>query len=156
MNPTVKTILDTLNLTPLDAQMIPVCIVGFLVLWKVLSVTIFKPYLQLIEDRETATSGSIELAKKITDEAKAVREQYDTVLFEARKASNEERLLAIGKAREEAAKILGSAEQEARKIAELAKQEQGARVSKARSEVDRLASELSGSVVAKVNAELLQ
>ena len=78
-------------------------IVAFLALWFLLSKLLFRPFIALLEERETRTEGLKAAAASLTAEAERLRAEYES---------------AIAKANEEGATVKETIMQEARRTRE--------------------------------------
>ncbi|HEY7713120.1 MAG TPA: ATP synthase F0 subunit B [Candidatus Binatia bacterium] len=98
-------------------------VVLFVVLLLLLNKIFFRPYLQLLEEREQRTSGAQHDSTDLEQEAARLRAQYEEKIVQARVAGNaaKEEILrsaqlardkVLAEAREEAAQILGRVRQE--------------------------------------------
>ena len=63
----------------------------FFVAFLILRSLVFKPVMQLFDERDAAMSGSKELAEKMSGEADATRESFEAQLRTVRQKANEER-----------------------------------------------------------------
>jgi F-type H+-transporting ATPase subunit b len=98
-------------------------IIIFLVLWLILSKVLFRPYLDLLEQRERRTSGARHDSSELEAEGARLKAQYEQKIAEGRAAGNSvkdaivqegrlEREKLLQQAREEAALTLGRARRE--------------------------------------------
>ena len=89
----------------------------FLVLWVVLSKLFFRPYIELLEERERKTAGAQDEYSDLEQEGERLRTQYESGIAEATAAGNatkdsisqearQQREMLINRAREEAANTL--------------------------------------------------
>jgi F0F1-type ATP synthase membrane subunit b/b' len=106
-------LLRTLSLTRADAYMIPVGTILFFLLWRLLDVTLFGPYLQLAEMRERMTTGAFADAEAMEREAAERNGESDARTFEARVAFVKTKMERVNESRREAQAIVEQAERAA-------------------------------------------
>ena len=89
----------------------------YLVLWVVLSKLFFRPYIELLEERERKTAGAQDEYSDLEQEGERLRTQYESGIAKATAAGNatkdsisqearQQREMLINRAREEAANTL--------------------------------------------------
>jgi F-type H+-transporting ATPase subunit b len=105
--------LKLFDLTTRDLVMIPLGALFFLVLWVFLSKFLFKPYLALVEARESATSGAVESSREKVAKAAELRASYDERLGAERVTAMKQKLDVVANAKKNAAEIIERAESSA-------------------------------------------
>lgn len=139
----MESLLKNFDLVPMDALMIAVCAVLFVVFYKTLGKVLFAPYLELIEAREAATVGAEDAAKADQQRAVEVTAQYEEQLMAARVAAMEKKIAALTTARKEASTIVEKAEGAAQELVRSVRWEMAKKLDelrgKAISDVDALA-----------------
>ncbi len=143
-------ILKNFDLNLLDAQMIAVCAVLFVVLWKTLGKVLFGPYLTLVEARERATVGASDTAQAELAKAKAISEDYEQKLMTARVAAMEKKLAAVSKAKSEADSIVEKAEDNAQELVRSVRWEMAKKVDELRTKAFGEVDALSDMIVNRV------
>lgn len=111
--------LHSLSLTEADALMIPVGTILFFVFYRSLSPLLFKPLVELIEERERRTTGAEDESDVLRERTQEVLNRIDVKTSLADAQYQAERRTIIEKARSEAARIIEATEQ---RVAELLKQ----------------------------------
>ncbi|MBX7142947.1 MAG: hypothetical protein K1X79_00700 [Oligoflexia bacterium] len=109
----MESLLKNFDLVPLDALMILVSAVLFVILWRTLAQVLFNPYIRLIEARERATVGATEGAQSDRQKAEAVTQQYEQQLLNARIAAMQGKLAVVDNAKAQAAQVIEKAEGQA-------------------------------------------
>ena len=99
----------------------------FIVLWVVLGHMIFKPFFQLLEEREARTTGDEHAAQEKKNRARMLRQQVDEKLREARLSGITQR--------DERVKV---AKERAQEIVELAMKQAGEQLTLAESQIEAL------------------
>lgn len=87
----------------------------FLISLYILNKLIFQPLLTVWDRRESLTQGTVDEARKLTDEADNIIAQYETKLDEAREQANEQRAELRREGQVEAEKMISSAREDAQK-----------------------------------------
>jgi len=143
-------ILKMFDLTPFDVVMIGVGVAFFFVLWAVLERVLFAPYLQLLETRESMTSGSEALAHEKRGEVEKVTREYDARIQQARIEAMTSQAAIIQKAQQRAQQIVEKAEGEAQEHVRTTRWDTKKSYEEAqkqtRDQVEALASQLVGSI----------
>ena len=111
----------------------------FFVAFLILRSLVFKPVMQLFDARDAAMSGSKELAEKMSGEADATRENFETQLRNVRQKAHEER-----------DKKRAEAQQLARDLTSKARQQNGSQLSAAKNRLDMEAREARTKAEAEV------
>jgi F-type H+-transporting ATPase subunit b len=88
-------------------------IVIFLVLGLILSKVLFRPYLDLLEERERRTGGARHDTSELEQEGARLKAEYDDRISRARSAGTSARDAVIQQARQERERLLQSAREEA-------------------------------------------
>ena len=109
----MESILKNFDLVPLDALMIIVCALLFVVFWKALTVSLWQPYMNLIEARESATIGAQDGASTSRQQAVDLLNKFEENIGSARISAMEKKLSMLEKAKKEAHTIIEKAEGEA-------------------------------------------
>lgn len=143
----MEAILKTFDLTLLDAQMIGVCIVLFVIYWKGMEACLARPFMTLAERREAATSGSVAEAGSLGAQAEKLEAEVEAALTEARIQAMRERLGEVGAAKKRAAQTIHDAEAAAQQTAKNARAEIEQRLGEIRarvmSDADQMAQTIS-------------
>lgn len=148
----METILTFLNLTNLDAEMIPVGVVLFTIFVFSLGRFVVAPFVALVEAREEATEGAERSAQSNIDEAEIIERNYESQIIEERIASEKAKAQQIAKAKTEAARIIERAESQAREQARRSKEELEEYVSGLRKAAMQEAANLSRLMVEKAKS----
>jgi len=111
----------------------------FFVAFLILRALVFKPVMELFDARVAAMSGSKELAEKMTGEADATRESFETQLRSVRQKANEER-----------DKKRADAQQLARELTSKARQQHTSQLSAAKARLDMEARDARSKAEAEV------
>lgn len=106
-------LLEFLQLTPQDVQLIPVGLALVALLYWALGKKVFQPILSHIEAREEASVGAHEKAAQMHQKAAALKARYEDALFQARVEANRERAEVVARASAEAQAIVSKAERDA-------------------------------------------
>lgn len=109
----MEEILKVFTLKPIDAQMIVVSAILFVVFWRLLNIALFQPYFRVVEEREARTSGAMHQADEDLKNAVALEALYSEKIDAARVEGMKLKLQLLDEAKKEANKILESAHQEA-------------------------------------------
>ncbi len=109
---TIVSLLEVVDLTPLDGIMAVVGTCVLFVFYRILAGGVFGPILEHIEKREELTTGSLHAATEMKNTTAQLKNQYEEELFSARVEVQRERSLTVSAAKEKASKILKAAEDE--------------------------------------------
>lgn len=109
-------ILKIFTLKPLDAQMIIVSAILFVVFWRLFAWAFFNPYFSLLEEREGRTSGAMHKADDDLKQAHELEALYSERIDSARIEGMKAKLQLLEEAKKESAKILEAAQHEAEVI----------------------------------------
>jgi F-type H+-transporting ATPase subunit b len=122
----------------------------FLIAIFILNKLVFKPFLNLVDRRDMLTRGAIEEAHELEDKVKAIIEEYDQKLSEARTLAVEERNKLILEGQTVAADILGKARQETGVLLEEAKAKLEADTKEIKENIKGDIDALAGDIASKV------
>src|ERR1041385_4518784 len=98
-------------------------IILFLVLWAILSKLLFRPYLELLEERERRTTGAARETAELELEANQLRLAYEEQIAKAQAAGNAAKEAILTDARQRREELLGQARQEASSALESVREE---------------------------------
>ena len=125
----------------------------FLIAIYILNKLVFKPFLNLVDRRDKLTRGAIEEAHELEDKVKAIIEEYDSKLSEARTLAVEERNKLIQEGQNVAQEIIGEARNETSALLDEAKVKLEADTKeikeKIKGDIDSLAGEIATKVLGK-------
>ncbi|NDC37381.1 MAG: hypothetical protein EBZ48_04945 [Proteobacteria bacterium] len=148
----MEQILKTFDLNLLDAQMILIWGVAFIVLWQLLSKLVFARFLALIELRDAATTGAREEAERKIAEANALTVKIDDRLAEVRISAMKQKLSELTNARAQAQQITESADQKAQQLIESSRAELKTRLNALRQELEKDTEQMACAVVASLKS----
>lgn len=128
----------------------------FLVFWAILSKILFRPYLDVLEERERSTSGTRREAGDLEHEGERLRAQYEEKIAQAEAAGNafketilqdarQQREAILSQAREEATTTLQSVRQEVQSQLEIERQ-------RAAGQITGLASDMVSKILGRTVA----
>ena len=125
----------------------------FLIAIYILNKLVFKPFLGLVDRRDKLTRGALEEAHELEEKVKAIIEEYDSKLSEARTLAVEERNKLIQEGQNVAQEIIGEARNEASALLDEAKVKLEADTKeikeKIKGDIDGLAGEIATKVLGK-------
>jgi len=128
-------------------------IVIFLVLWPILTKLLFRPYLDLLEERERKTSGARHDTSELEREGARLRAEYEEKIRQARSAGVAARDAIIQEGRRERERLLQSAREEAALKLERVRREVQSQLERERSlmagEVAVVAQEMASKVLGR-------
>jgi F-type H+-transporting ATPase subunit b len=128
-------------------------IVIFLIAIFILNKLVFKPFLNLVDRRDMLTRGAIEEAHELEEKVKAIIEEYDLKLDEARVLAAQERSKLVLEGQKVAGEIIGKAREEAGVFLEEAKVKLEADTKeikeKIKGDIDELAIDIASKVLGK-------
>ena len=107
-------------------------IVLFLVLWFVLSKVLFRPYLKLLDERESKTAGALHDTADLEREGARLKAQYEERIAQAQAAGGAAKEAILQEARQRREQVLSQARQEATSMLELVRQEVESQMGKER------------------------
>jgi len=93
-------------------------IVIFLVVWLMLSKVLFRPYLDLLEERERKTSGTRHDTSQLEHEGARLKAEYEEKITQARRAGIAAKDAIIRDGRQERERLLQQAREEAARTLE--------------------------------------
>jgi F-type H+-transporting ATPase subunit b len=93
-------------------------IVIFLVLWLILSKVLFRPYLDLLEERERKTTGTRHDTGQLEHEGARLKAEYEEEITQARRAGITAKDAIIQEGRQERERLLQQAREEAARTLE--------------------------------------
>lgn len=106
-------ILKLFTLKIVDAQMIIVSALLFVIFWRLFARVFFNPYLRLVEEREGRTSGAMHKADDDLKNAIELEAVYSERIDAARVQGMKLKLQLLEEAKKESARIIEIAQQEA-------------------------------------------
>ena len=98
-------------------------IVIFLVLWLILSKVLFRPYLNLLEERERKTSGARHDTGELEQAGARLKAEYEGKISQARSAGTAAKDAIIQEGRQERERLLQQAREEAARALESVRRE---------------------------------
>ena len=122
----------------------------FVFLWIVLGRGVFKPFIELIEEREQRTAGDDKRSLELKDEAQRTRDRVDSEIKQARLRAIASRDEVVGSAKKEANKIVEEANAKAEQKLEAARAEIEALSKKAEAELASEVSEIAEVMHSKI------
>ncbi len=128
-------------------------IVIFLIAIYILNKLVFKPFLNLVDRRDKLTRGAIDEAHELEEKVKAIIEEYDSKLSEARALAVEERNKLVQEGQSVAQEIIGEARSETSALLHEAKIKLESDTKeikeKIKGDIDGLASDIASKVLGK-------
>ena len=128
-------------------------IVIFLIAIYILNKFVFKPFINLVDRRDMLTRGAIEEAHELEEKVKAIIEEYDVKLNEARAFAAEERNKLIQEGQNVSQEIIGEARNETGALLDEAKTKLEAETKeikdKIKNDIDGLATDIASKVMGK-------
>ena len=106
-------ILKLFTLKMVDAQMIIVSALLFVIFWRLFARVFFNPYLRLVEEREGRTSGAMHKAEGDLKNAVELEAVYSERIDSARVQGMKLKLQLLEEAKKESSRIIEIAQQEA-------------------------------------------
>ena len=85
----------------------------FVILWLILSKLLFRPYLDLLEERERKTIGTQHDSTDLEHEGARLRMQYEEKIAQAQAAGYTDKEAILQEARQQREKVLNQAREEA-------------------------------------------
>jgi F-type H+-transporting ATPase subunit b len=98
-------------------------IVIFLVLWVILSKVLFRPYLNLLDERERRTTGARHDSSDLEGEGARLKAEYEQRIGQARATGLAAKDVIVQEGRQEREKLLQQAREEAARTLESARRE---------------------------------
>lgn len=150
----MNALLQTFSLTTLDVPMILVGVVLFVALWQLLAALIFRPFLELIEERERATTGAHDQAREIRRKAQQMEERLQEALLMARVEENRIRDGLLSSAKAEANDLIAKADTAAREKVAAIRSEIARQLETSRAGADDEVEVLSNTIAEKIQRSL--
>jgi F-type H+-transporting ATPase subunit b len=128
-------------------------VVLFLVLWLVLSKVLFRPYLKLLEERESKTAGALHDTAELERQGARLKTQYEERIAQAQAAGGGAKEAILQEARQRREQVLSQARQEATTMLELVRQEVESQMGKERqlaaAEVATVARQMASKILGR-------
>jgi F-type H+-transporting ATPase subunit b len=128
-------------------------IVIFLVLWIILSKVLFRPYLNLLEQRERRTTGAQHDSTDLEHEGARLRAQYEEKIAQAQAAGYAAKEAILQEARQQREKVLTQVREDAMRILEEVRRELASQVERERQvvadEVRTIAQEMASKILGR-------
>lgn len=128
-------------------------IIIFLIAIYILNKFVFKPFINLVDRRDKLTRGAIEEAHELEEKVKAIIEEYDVKLNEARAVAVEERNKLIQEGQNVSQEIIGEARNETGALLDEAKIKLEADTKeikeKIKNDIDGLAGDIASKILGK-------
>lgn len=128
-------------------------IILFVALWVVLSKILFRPYLNLLEERERKTIGTQDTSTELEHEGARLRAQYEEKIAQAQAAGYAAKEAILQAARQERERVLTQAREEAMGVLEGVRREVENQIQKERqtaaAEVRTIAEEMASKVLGR-------
>jgi F-type H+-transporting ATPase subunit b len=128
-------------------------IVIFLVLWIILSKVLFRPYLNLLEQRERRTTGAQHDSTDLEHEGARLRAQYEEKIAQAQAAGYAAKEAILQEARQQREKVLTQVREDAMRILEEVRRELASQVQRERQvvadEVRTIAQEMASKILGR-------
>jgi F-type H+-transporting ATPase subunit b len=128
-------------------------IVLFLVLFVILSKVLFRPYLNLLEERERRTTGAEHDSTDLEHEGARLRSQYEATIAQAQAAGYAAKEAILQEARQQRERVLTQAREEAMGMLEGVRREVESQMQKERqfalAEVRTIAQEMASKVLGR-------
>jgi F-type H+-transporting ATPase subunit b len=133
-----------------DLRMTLTLIVLFVLLVAPVNQLIFKPLLQVLDEREARTAGTRARAARLEEEAREVLERYEREVAKTREEAERQRRGALEQVRGESQTLTGAARKEAEQSLDRARRELATVVAEARSGLRGGAQELAREAATRV------
>jgi F-type H+-transporting ATPase subunit b len=128
-------------------------IVLFVILWLILSKLLFRPYLDLLEERERQTLGAEHDSTDLEHEGARLRIQYEEQIARAQAAGYIDREAILQEARQQRERVLNQAREEAMGMLEKVRREVAMQLQQERqfaaAEVGVIAQEMANKVLGR-------
>lgn len=125
----------------------------FVILWLILSKLLFRPYLDLLEERERKTIGTQHDSTDLEHEGARLRMQYEEKIAQAQAAGYTDKEAILQEARQQREKVLNQAREEAMGILEGVRREVAMQLQQERqfaaAEVRTIAQEMANKVLGR-------
>ncbi|MET0501946.1 MAG: ATP synthase F0 subunit B [Candidatus Binatia bacterium] len=125
----------------------------FLVLWVILNRILFRPYLNLLEERERKTTGAQHDSTDLEREGARLRAQYEEKIAQAQATGYAAKEVIVQEARQQREKVLTQSREAATSMLEAVRQEVESQLQKERqliaAEVKTLAHEMASKILGR-------
>jgi F-type H+-transporting ATPase subunit b len=125
-------------------------IVIFLVLWLILSKVLFRPYLNLLDERERRTAGARHESSDLEHEGARLKAAYEEKIAQARAAGMAVKDAIVQEGRQEREKLLQQAREEAALTLESARREVQSQLERERAALAAEVVEVARDMVSKI------
>ncbi|MFQ6097394.1 MAG: hypothetical protein ACE5O2_06650 [Armatimonadota bacterium] len=139
---------DLLTALGINGPELLISIVGFLLLWYLLSVALFRPIQRIQDERAQEIAANLERAQRDRDEMAEERRELEQRLAQIEVEAREQIREATVQARDARDKILSEARQQALDILERGREEIEREKEKAMADIQRHAAELGAAMAA--------
>ncbi len=148
-------ILKMFDLTLIDAIMIPIGSLMFLVFWRTFGMGVVKPFADLVAEREQATLGAEDRSSAVRAEASDLRENFEKQVTNARIEHLKLKFEAVAKSKAAAAQLVAQAESTAEKTLEQAHVQAETKLKELRTQAMRESDGLAQAFADKARGSLL-
>jgi F-type H+-transporting ATPase subunit b len=125
----------------------------FLLLWVILNRILFRPYLNLLEEREHKTTGAQHDSTDLEREGARLRAQYEEKIAQAQATGYAAKELIVQEARQQREKVLTQSREAATSMLEAVRQEVESQLQRERqliaAEVQTLAHEMASKILGR-------
>jgi F-type H+-transporting ATPase subunit b len=125
-------------------------IVIFVLLWLILSKLLFRPYLNLLEERERRTAGARHDSSELEHEGARLKAEYEEKIAQARAAGNAAKDAIVQEGRQERERLLQQAREEAALTLESARREVQRQLERERALLASEVAEVGRDMVSKI------
>jgi F-type H+-transporting ATPase subunit b len=125
-------------------------IVIFLVLWLILNKVLFRPYLDLLDERESRTAGARHDSSELEYEGARLKAEYEEKIAQARAAGSATKDAIVQEGRQERERLLHQAREEAARTLESARSEVQRQLERERALLDTEVTEVARDMVSKI------
>jgi F-type H+-transporting ATPase subunit b len=122
----------------------------FLILWLILSKVLFRPYLDLLDQREHRTSGAQQDSSELEQEGARLKAEYEEKIAQARATGTAAKDAIVQEGRQERERILQQAREEAAHTLEAARLEVRSQLERERERLAAEVAEVAQDMVAKI------
>ena len=143
-------LLETFDLLPLDPWMILASALLFMCFWKILERFFVRPYIELIEHRESKTSRADELASDKMGQAKQIEAEVESQLHNVRVEAVAKKAEVTRTAEERAAKLIRATEKNAAQEIKDARHALDTEIDSLRKQVLAQAEEMAEAIVDRI------
>jgi F-type H+-transporting ATPase subunit b len=131
-------------------------IVLFLALWLILNKVLFRPYLNLLAEREQKTAGAQHDSSDLEHEALRLKTEYEEKIAQAQAAAYSAKEAIVQEGRQQREKILNQAREEAASRLERVRSEVAAALDQERQRAAAEVGNVANAMVAKVLGRAVQ